>query len=207
MDLIIFARYWEPGHVKTRLCPPLTPEQAAAISRHCLDILLRKVMTIPYLTAIIAFEPRATRAEFAARYPRAKLLCQQGDDLTAKLLHLLARRDAPCLITGSDCPTVPPAYYQQAAEALDHDAEVILGSTRDGGSYLLGVRPACREWFRDIPWSTPAVSAALRRRAREHRWRLHELPRWYDIDTIEDLAELAGTSEFADILSILQRVC
>ena len=205
LDVIIFARHWESGYVKTRLCPPLTPAQAAVVSQQCLDFLVEKLLAVPHLTPIIAFEPFAARAAFSARYPRVSLLPQQGDDLTAKLQRLLANHGTPCLITGSDCPTVPLAYYEQASAALKNGADVILGPARDGGSYLLGLGVACAEWFRDIPWSTAEVSGTLRLRARELAWRLHELPLWYDIDTVEDVSclceEMGPTSVFADILS------
>jgi rSAM/selenodomain-associated transferase 1 len=205
LDVIIFARYWEPGCIKTRLCPPLTPAQAANISQQCLDLLVQRLTAAARFTTIIAFEPFAARAEFAARYPQATLLPQQGDGLTAKLQHLLAPRRAPCLITGSDCPTAPLAYFDQAGAALEHGADVVLGPARDGGSYLLGLDAAHADWFRDIPWSTARVSATLRLRARERGWRLHDLPFWYDIDTWEDVVclckELARASIFMDILS------
>ncbi len=211
MDVIIFARYWEPGRVKTRLCPPFTPEQAAIISQQCLDFLVQKLAAVSHLNTIIAYEPFAARAAFVARYPRVRLLPQHDGDLTTKLQHLLAARETPCLITGNDCPTVPVAYYDQAGAALENGADVVLGPTRDGGSYLLGLRAACAEWFRDIPWSTAEVSARLRLRAGEQGWRLHELPPWYDIDTIEDVAclceELPQASALMDILSLARRVC
>ena len=190
--------------MKTRLCPPLTPTQAARVSQYCLDYLVNTLSADARLTLGIAFEPLASRAAFAARYPRAVLLPQHGGDLTAKLRHLLANRDTPCLITGSDCPNVPPAYYTRAALALEQGAAVVLGPTRDGGSYLLGLEPAYAGWFDHIPWSTAEVSAALRRRASEYGWPLHELPPWYDIDTPADLARLCAdlphASDLADIL-------
>ena len=190
-DIIIFARYWAPGTVKTRLSPPLTPEQAAAVHLRCLDILLQRLAALSHLAKVIAYEPDDAREAFTARYPAALLLPQQGAELTTRLCNALAARNRCCLMTGSDCPSVPLAYYDEAAAALVDGADVVLGQAEDGGSYILGLGPDHAGWFHDIPWSTDQVAAALRLRAREHHWRLHELPPWYDVDTLPALDRLS----------------
>jgi len=187
MDVLVFARHWAPGAVKTRLCPPLTTPQATAVYLACLDTLLSRLGAHPALAVTIAYEPEPARPAFAARYPQVELTPQRGDELGEKLRRLVGSRVTPCLITGSDCPTVPLAYYAQAIAAFCQGADVVLGPTEDGGSYLLGARPACADWFTDIPWSTAHVAAALRARAAEQGWQLVELPPWYDVDTIQDV--------------------
>lgn len=190
VDVIIFARYWKPGTVKTRLCPPLTYTEAAAIHLHCLDILMQRLSASSDLNTFIAYEPVDAHEAFEVRFPAAQLLPQQGADLTARLRQILSTRRTRCLMTGSDCPSVPLAYYAEAISAFAEGADVVLGPTRDGGSYILGLGPNCADWFLDIPWSTEQVAHALRVRAHEHGWRLHELPQWYDVDTMADLKRL-----------------
>ncbi|MHB0934965.1 MAG: TIGR04282 family arsenosugar biosynthesis glycosyltransferase [Armatimonadota bacterium] len=190
VQLIIFARYWEPGRVKTRLCPPLTPDEAASAHRALLDVCIQRLQVVKECNLILAFAPDACRDAFAQRYPGVILVPQQGDGLTARLWHLLETLDAPCLFTGSDCPTIPLDYVYQGLCALQsHD--VVLGPTEDGGSYLLGLHPAQRAWLTDIPWSTERVSACLRQRAQVKGWTLQELPRWYDVDSYADLRRCA----------------
>ena len=182
VDIVVFARYWMPGAVKTRLCP--------AIHLHCLDMLLERISRLTRCTIVIAYEPDCAYDAFAARYPSALLIAQDGPDLTARLHHILRVRDTRCLMTGSDCPNVPLPYYDEACDAFARGADVVLGPTRDGGSYILGLGPECADWFRDIPWSTDKVAETLRERSAEHGWRLHELPPWYDVDTFADLERL-----------------
>jgi len=67
-------------------------------------------------------------------------------------------------------------------------ADAVIGPARDGGYYLVGMRPGCDALLRDIPWSTTEVAAATRRRAAAQGYRIAELPEWYDVDDRESLA-------------------
>ena len=190
VDIVIFARYWVTGQVKTRLCPPLSYESAAALQQCALDLLAARLQGLSGATVIIAYEPPESRRLFASRYPHLLLLPQHGAGLSEKLQHLLAARDAPCLFTGNDCPTVPLEYFLHAAGALRAGADVVLGPADDGGSYILGCALHCADWFTGVAWSTDTVADALRARARQRGWRMHELPRWYDVDRGDDLKRL-----------------
>jgi len=200
MDAIIFARYWEPGKVKTRLCPPLQPDEAAGVNRACLDLLVARLGLVAEVSVVIAFEPDEARHAFAERYPGIGLQPQRGADLTEKLVHIASQRTEPCIITGSDCATVPLDYHRQAVTALRGGADVVLGPTEDGGSYILGVQPGREKWFSDIPWSSGREGMELTLRAQRWGWRLERLPTWYDVDRPSDLVRLA-----ADLRSIIDR--
>ena len=93
------------------------------------------------------------------------------------------------VIVGSDSPTLPLGYLDQAYEALAaHD--VVLGPAEDGGYYLVGSSRFVPELLRGITWGSSRVleqsTEALSRAGRS----FHLLPPWYDVDTARDLLRL-----------------
>ena len=97
----------------------------------------------------------------------------------------------------SDSPTLPMAYVAQAAAVLAHgSADVVIGPSDDGGYYLVGLDRRQPKLFDGIPWSTSETRAATLARARDLGLSALLLPRWFDVDTPEDLrrlcADLAG---------------
>lgn len=94
----------------------------------------------------------------------------------------------------SDTPTLPTHCLQQAIELLAKpDVDVVIGSSDDGGYYLIGVRALHHELFVEMPWSTSAVLPETVRRAEARGLNVAWLPAWFDVDTPEDLARLHTT--------------
>ena len=187
MEIIIFARYWEPGCVKTRLCPPLTTNEAARLNRVCLDVLVARLCELRGFTLTIAYEPVTAHAFFSERYPAVALVPQQGMELGDKLFALATVRPTPCLFTGSDCPTTPLLFFQQAAAVLGKGSDLVFCPTEDGGTCILGAQPRHADWYRDIPWSSGREHRVLAAKARMHHWRLEQLELWHDLDRPADV--------------------
>jgi len=187
------------GEVKTRLCPPLDPVQAAALARCFLQDRVEQIMAIAGADPIVAFTPRERGTELRALLPEGvRLVPQTGVDLGARLdrllTDLLAEGYAGAIAVDADSPTLPTRFLAEAcAHLLDRAADVVVGPSEDGGYYLIGLRRAARALFRDIPWSTPAVLAETVSRARGLGLRLVLLPTWFDVDTGEDVARLRAT--------------
>ncbi|MGH7354245.1 MAG: TIGR04282 family arsenosugar biosynthesis glycosyltransferase [Candidatus Rokuibacteriota bacterium] len=202
----IMAKAPRPGEVKTRLCPPLSPAQAADLGRAFLLDKIAQVRALPGVTPAIAFTPEDERALFARLAPGFTLVPQRGDDLGARLHstldELLRHGHAAALAIDSDTPTLPSELLEEAVRVSgSRDVDVVLGPTEDGGYYLVGIRAAHRELFDAIPWSTAAVLATTLARARAAGLRTVCLPAWFDVDTPADLerlrAELDATPEGA----------
>lgn len=124
-----------------------------------------------------------------------RLLPQQGADLgdrmAALLDGLLAEGHPAAVVMGADSPTLPMAWVAEAVCALrDHTADLALGPADDGGYYLIGLRAPCPRLFRDVPWSTADVARVTLERAREAGFRVHLLPRCFDVGTAADLRRL-----------------
>ena len=192
------------GQVKTRLCPPLSPDEASELYRCFLLDKIKQVRAVAGAQPVVAFAPEDCREIFRTLAPDFSLLPQQGPDLGSRLAgileRLLASSRAGALAIDGDTPTLPTALLQQAVDALtDPGIDVVVGPTEDGGYYLIGLRAPRPELFVEMPWSTSAVLRETTTRAERRGLRLVQLPSWHDVDTPEDLdrlrAELAGTDE------------
>ena len=194
--LTVMAKAPRPGKVKTRLSPPLTLEQTAALNVRFLRDTTENLATIPGSAGLISYTPVGDEALFAGLLPETfALVAQRGDGFGERLL--CAAKDilaigygAVCLID-SDSPTVPTAAFQQAVEALSQPGDrVVLGPSHDGGYYLIGLKQAHAEPFERITWSTGSVFEETVARCREAGLGVVTLPTWYDVDDAQTLAIL-----------------
>jgi uncharacterized protein len=208
----VMAKSPQPGHSKTRLCPPLRPEQAAALSAAFLRDTTTNIAQAARSAPIVgyaAYAPSGTEEALAPHLAQGTL-CVLADGSTPVphgiegfgrcLFHaiqqLFAAGHAAACVLSSDTPTLPTQYLITAATTLlrGDDRRVVLGACDDGGYYLLGMRLPYARLFADIAWSTSSVAASTRTRATEFGLDLVELPLWYDIDDAAALARLVRES-------------
>jgi rSAM/selenodomain-associated transferase 1 len=187
------------GEVKTRLCPPLSRRDAAALYRCFLLDSIAKISQIEAATPVLSYAPATAQTVFETLAPGWTLLPQQGCDLGARMAdcfaQLFAREYTGVLLTGSDLPTLPAEVFHQALALLNTPkTDVVLGPSEDGGYYLIGLRTLYSAVFDDMIWSTPQVFTDTVQRAERLGLNVALLPRWYDIDTPADLIRLRGTA-------------
>jgi hypothetical protein len=184
------------GQVKTRLCPPLHPAEAAALAACFLLDRLEQLGEVPGADVLVAFAPRESRTEIRRLVPPgSRLVPQEGADLGERqnrlLTALLAEGYTGAVVVGTDSPTLPTAFLRRACDALrEGTADTVLGPAEDGGYYLIGLRIPAPALFTDMPWSTAAVTRETLARARRLGLRLLVLPTWFDVDRGVDLARL-----------------
>jgi rSAM/selenodomain-associated transferase 1 len=203
----VMAKAPQAGRSKTRLCPPLTAEQAAAMSAAFLRDTTENMAAAARAAAITpyaAYAPLGTEALLRGCLAEGtKLLLADGsapmpDGVSGFgkcLLHatqgMLDEGHAAACVLGSDCPTIPTSLLVHAAELLLAPGDrAVLGPADDGGYYLLGLKAPLAAMFRDIVWSTDSVAEATRARARAIKLDLIELEPWYDVDDAASLAML-----------------
>ena len=190
----IFAKEPRPGQVKTRFCPPLTPEEAAHLYQTSLFETLEHMGHGSF--APIIFHAGAADW-FALHCPGLQRLPQGEGDLGRRLerglAYLLGQGAPAAALIGSDSPDLPVERVE-AAFALLETADVVTIPAADGGYVLIGAREPYPELFRDMPWSTPGLLAATRRRAEELALDYRELPPWEDLDDLAALRRLIDRS-------------
>ena len=193
--LLVIAKRPAVGQTKTRLTPPLSGQEAAALYEHFLQDTLELARSIAGVTRFINYWPPEQAGYFKTLAPDFELLPQAGDGLAARLDSALTR----CLTGGfdqavimsSDSPTLPPAYLAAAFEQLNR-AEVVLGPCEDGGYYLIGLTRPQPQLFREVTMSTPTVTRDTLAVAARNGLTSAQLPAWYDVDSSADFTRLVA---------------
>ena len=196
--LLVIAKRPAAGQTKTRLSPPLSFGQAAALYECFLRDTLDVARRVPNVTRFINYLPQAAEDYFRALAPDFDLLLQAGDDLGERLdfalTHCLKDGFDRAVIMDSDSPTLPAKYAGHAFDALV-DADVVLGPCADGGYYLIGLKKPQPRLLRQVTMSTPFVVRDTLDLARQENLRAALLPEWYDVDTVSELDQLRGELE------------
>ncbi len=194
--MAIMAKAPRPGKVKTRLSPPLTLTETAALNVCFLRDTAETIHSIPGAAGLVCYTPVGDESAFDGLLPdEFALVAQRGDGFGERLLAaaqdiLRCGYRAVCLID-SDSPTLPREVLAHAVAELQKPGDrVVLGPSNDGGYYLIGLKTARAEPFNDIAWSTERVAEQTRERCREAGLETVDLPMWYDVDDAASLATL-----------------
>ena len=198
--LVVFAKVPEPGRVKTRLCPPLTPDEAADLYAAFLaDALARyaRLGAAPGGPAVRLYAGGAPDApRLAALVPDGVTVHRQsGGGLGARMLRAVVETMAAghpaAVVVGTDHPTLPDAFVPLAFEALADPLTAVLGPSDDGGYYLLGLNDVAPDLF-DMAYSHPGVFEDTLGRAVDCGLTPVVLPGHYDVDDGPALQRLAA---------------
>jgi rSAM/selenodomain-associated transferase 1 len=191
----VFAKEPVAGLVKSRLAKDTTPEWAARVAEAFLRDVLERVAEVP-ARRVLAGAPATALGFFAGIAESGFELVPQSDgDLGLRLLCFMETQFSlgaeRVVVIGTDSPTLPLEFIEQAFDELDA-ADVVLGPATDGGYYLIGCRKLVPRIFTGIRWGGERVLAETVERVRAAKLRLALLPPWYDVDTVEDWRMLKG---------------
>ncbi len=196
----IMAKASIAGAVKTRLVPPLTPEQAAELNSSFLADVAANIAaaaTQAPIQGFAAYHPWGSERFFADLLPDGfKLLPPKEPTIGRSLVHaardLLAAGYRSVCLVNADSPTLPTGLLVEAVRRLQEPGErVVLGPAADGGYYLIGLKSFHQRLFEAIDWSTERVYRQTITRAEEIRLPVAALAEWYDVDDERTLAVLA----------------
>jgi rSAM/selenodomain-associated transferase 1 len=179
-----------PGQVKTRLIPPFTAAEAAALNRCFLHDTMNSISLAAKDLArgIAVYTPVDAKGDYAGIVPTGfDLIPQRGESLGERVIFamedLFRLGFASVCLINSDSPTVPARVFTEAASVLAQPGEtLVLGPSSDGGYYLVGLNKPTPKIFADIAWSTDRVLDQTIARARQMNLKIHQLLTWYDVD-------------------------
>jgi len=205
----IFCKTPAPGLSKTRLSPPLRPDECAAISACFISDLTATIAEVARdggSTGYAVYTPVGTEATLRTLLPPGfRLLPQCEGDFGMRLMTAtreLLHTHAGAIMVNADSPTLPAAILSAAVSATRRGNAVVLSPALDGGYTLIGVSQMHSRLYDDIPWSTAAVFEKTVERAAEINLPVVTVPGWYDVDDAASLAilesELSGEPPFAD---------
>lgn len=192
--IIIMAKVPRAGNVKTRLQPFLSAEQCILLSEAFLEDTVNKAKRISE-KLIIAFSPADERGYFD-KFGDEKLILieQKGSDLGERMFKAfqfaLSQNSDSAVMIGTDSPTFPADYIEQAFEFLELETDAVLGKTSDGGFYLIGLRKSNKEIFENVAWSSDKTFEQTYQNIMKLDLHLREVPSWFDVDEKDDLLKL-----------------
>ncbi|HKS99130.1 MAG TPA: DUF2064 domain-containing protein [Rugosimonospora sp.] len=190
VQLLVIAKAPEPGRVKTRLCPPCTPQQAADIAAAALSDTLTAAGATPAVRHTVVL---------SGRYPVPRgwlTVTQRGDGLAHRLANGFTDTALPrvgSLLVGMDTPHLTPALLDEVAAGL-READAVLAPAEDGGWWALALRdPHHADALRPVPMSTPHTAQWTVDALRARGLRLGYGPVLRDVDTAADALTVAAT--------------
>lgn len=189
LAVAVIAKAPVPGRVKTRLCPPCTPEEAAEIAEACLLDTLDAVRAVPGARHVVVLD-----GEAGSWLPEDVDVVPQSDGgLGDRLGAAFAAVGCPALVVGMDTPQVSAAGIADAAsELLAPGTDAVIGGALDGGYWTIGLRRPCPGVFDGVPMSRPDTGARQRGRLAELGLSVAEVPPLRDIDDWADAVAVAG---------------
>jgi rSAM/selenodomain-associated transferase 1 len=179
--------------VKTRLCPPLSPEQAADLYRAMLLDVLEQHAHSPPAERVVWYTPAQAVGWFRDHVPEGyRLLPQQGESLGARMAHVFRVHHAEgfrsVVLRGTDSPTLPDERVARAFDLLER-VDLVLCPDLDGGYNLVGLNNPCDALF-ELEMSHATVFDQTMACARRFDLAVEVLPAHHDVDTASDLKRL-----------------
>lgn len=187
----IMTKAPQAGKVKTRLTPPLTPEEAAELNVCFLRDLGQSIhlasMQSP-ARGVGVYTPVGAESVYENVLPDGfALIPQRGNGFGERLAFATEDLfrvgfESVCLIN-SDSPMVSASSFAEAANELAKPGDrIVLGPAADGGYYLIGLKRIQHRIFEEIDWSTERVLAQTLERAAEIDIAVHLLSQGFDVD-------------------------
>src|SRR6202000_1318764 len=102
--LLVIAKQPVPGRVKTRLVPPCSYQQAAALAEAALADTLNAVLRAPARQRVLVLDGTA-RPRLAAGFA---VVPQSAGPLDERLANAFTASSGPTLLVGMDTPQVSP---------------------------------------------------------------------------------------------------
>ena len=188
--IIVLAKAPVPGLVKTRLCPPCTPVQAADIARAAIGDTIAAVRATPGVRPLLVLD--GAPGDWLPR--GVDVVPQVTGDLAVRIAGAFAASDGPTVLIGMDTPQVTPTDLRGAVDTLLSPAvDAVLGPTVDGGWWIVGFRTHHRDAFLDVPMSTTTTGAEQAARLHALGLTMRWLPSTTDVDTFGDAIAVAST--------------
>lgn len=191
--LVVSACVPVPELFKCSLQSHLTTSQSTALYRRFLLDIIETTQDVEGMDFFLAYSPRGSREKLSGLVPNQfKLICVDGRKTGERLSRIFSRLTRAgyerVVVLCTNHPDLPACMLHQAVSALERKkVDMVFGPNERGRYYLLGLKDDHPSLFSDIDWESDTVERELARWARSRRLKIHRLPHWYDINTVDDL--------------------
>jgi rSAM/selenodomain-associated transferase 1 len=198
MQFAVIAKEPVPGRVKTRLCPPFTPEEAALLATAALRDTLAAVGATPASRHVLVLDGQSG----SWLPPGFVVMAQRGRDLGARLGAAFAdcagSRDEPTVLVGMDTPQLTTRQLLEAADMLTRAKHgrrrAVIGPALDGGFWLIGLSRADTRVFRGVTMSSSRTFDEQAQQLRRCGFEVQVTDVMRDVDSAGDAAAVAAAS-------------
>ena len=200
--VIIFAKYPEPGKVKTRLASETGNEFAAEFYRICAEHIFKEVQKTDAQRFLFlpATDDEALIKNWAGRDFIYNL--QIGNSLGEKMVNafevVFSAGYNSAVIIGTDIPDISSAIIESSIKNLQ-SYDVVVSPSDDGGDSLLGMNKLFPFLFYDIEWSTSSVLPATIDKLDKHNIDYKIQAALHDVDNLNDLKRYLQQGKSTDI--------
>ena len=194
--LILLAKAPIPGQVKTRLCPPFSFADAAALYACLLEDTAEEMARLTRVCRYLFYAPSGSgrilrRSPFSGFEQIPQSRGNLGKRMAGAFDTAFSRCAARVVLVGADCPTLSATIVREAFRELASCAEAVFGPSNDGGFYLIALSSRAPSLFRGVDWGTGSVLSEVSQRCRSAGLPYALLPSAQDIDTADDVTSLA----------------
>ena len=201
--LAVIAKAPVPGRVKTRLSPPFSPAQAAALAQAALEDTLAVVAAAPTHRRVLVLE-----GEAGDWLPEGfEVIPQRGDGLAERLGDAFATIAEPTLLVGMDTPQLGADLLEHGMRMLTmHGVDAVQGDATDGGYWAIGLMRPDRGAFAGVPMSADHTADAQRARLAQLGLAVADLPALRDVDDLDDARAVAAQAPASRFAATLERL-
>jgi len=206
--LIIFAKYPEPGKVKTRLSVDIGEKKAIFFYKLFVETVVKNTESKCFERRLF-YSPQNSGKKFSEWLGNSiRFYPQKGSTLGERLSNafrsVFDKGAKKVIVIGTDAPLINNKVIEEALEKLKKSTAVI-GPSYDGGYYLLGLSVFYVDLFMNIDWSTPKVFEQTVNTLRTLGINHSLLDKQFDIDTGKDLNRLKENlkeREFTNLIGL-----
>ena len=207
--VIVIAKAPVPGRVKTRLCPPCTPDEAATLARAALIDSLEAAAASSATRRVVLLDGEP--GSWLDPAWGFEIVAQRDGDLADRLDAGFAEVTAgsPIVLVGMDTPQLRASDIDRAFAHLRTERDAVLGPAADGGFWLVGFTRFRPGAFTGVPMSRSTTGDDQLARLRQMGWSVALTDVLVDVDTIDDarrVADGAPGTRFARVLDAVESV-
>ncbi len=190
MHLLVMVKEPRPGRVKTRLCPPCTPEEAADLAVAAIADTLDAVAASSADRRVVALDGQP-----GPWLPEGfEVIPQTDGSLGRRLDHAWGVVGGPGVQIGMDTPQVDACLLDEALDVLADGAPCVLGDATDGGWWAIGLHHSVPDLFEPVPTSRADTGALQRQRCRDLGLEVTDLPPLTDVDQAADAVSVGRSA-------------
>ncbi len=186
--LIIFVRNPVLGKVKTRLAETLGAENAFKIYQKLLQYThdITKDVAVDKYVFYADYINNDDLWENEIYYKEMQTGFDLGERMKNAFEFLFDKGYKEITIIGSDCYELTAGILEIAFDQLK-DVDIVIGPSKDGGYYLLGMNIFIPQLFEKKYWSSRTVLSETINEINSHNYSLHQLQALNDVDEEKDV--------------------